>query len=91
MLWLEESSRHLDHPFFIAEEISGFQASPQVLLSGHHKDIEAWRRRESLRATLGARPEMIRAARADGRLTVRDEKDLRELAQMGAAESESAA
>jgi aminoglycoside phosphotransferase (APT) family kinase protein len=34
MLWLEESSRALDHPFFIAEEISGHQASPQMLFSG---------------------------------------------------------
>ena len=34
MLWLEESSRALDHPFFIAEEIAGHQASPQVLFSG---------------------------------------------------------
>jgi aminoglycoside phosphotransferase (APT) family kinase protein len=34
MLWLEESSRHLDHPFFIAEELAGHQASPQVLFSG---------------------------------------------------------
>ncbi|HEX7948355.1 MAG TPA: phosphotransferase family protein [Phenylobacterium sp.] len=34
MLWLEETSRHLDHPFFIAEEIAGHQASPQVLFSG---------------------------------------------------------
>ena len=34
MLWLEEASEALDHPFFIAEEICGFQASPQMLLSG---------------------------------------------------------
>ena len=34
MVWLEESSRPLDHPFFIAEEIAGHQASPQVLFSG---------------------------------------------------------
>lgn len=34
MLWLEEDPRHLDHPFFIAEEVAGFQASPQVLFSG---------------------------------------------------------
>jgi aminoglycoside phosphotransferase (APT) family kinase protein len=34
MLWLEEDPRHLDHPFFVAEEIAGFQASPQMLLSG---------------------------------------------------------
>jgi tRNA (guanine37-N1)-methyltransferase len=81
----------LDGPHYTRPEQWRERAVPQVLLSGHHKDIEAWRRRESLRATLGARPEMIRAARADGRLTGRDEKDLRELAQMGAAESESAA
>jgi aminoglycoside phosphotransferase (APT) family kinase protein len=31
MLWLEEESQALDHPFFIAEEIAGFQASPQLL------------------------------------------------------------
>jgi aminoglycoside phosphotransferase (APT) family kinase protein len=34
MLWLEEDSGPLDHPFFIAEELAGFQASPQVLFSG---------------------------------------------------------
>lgn len=39
MLWLEEDSGPLDHPFFIAEEICGFQASPQVLLSGAHDAI----------------------------------------------------
>ena len=33
MLWLEEGSEALDHPFFVAEEISGFQASPQVLFA----------------------------------------------------------
>jgi aminoglycoside phosphotransferase (APT) family kinase protein len=34
MLWLEEEDAALDHPFFIAEEIAGFQASPQMLFSG---------------------------------------------------------
>src|SRR5438270_5441289 len=31
MLWLEEGSEALGHPFFIAEELSGFEASPQTL------------------------------------------------------------
>jgi aminoglycoside phosphotransferase (APT) family kinase protein len=31
MLWLEEEDAALDHPFFIAEEIAGFEASPQLL------------------------------------------------------------
>lgn len=34
MLWLEEADDALDHPFFVAEEICGFEASPQLLLSG---------------------------------------------------------
>ncbi len=34
MLWLEENSAALDHPFFIAEELHGYQAAPQMLLSG---------------------------------------------------------
>jgi aminoglycoside phosphotransferase (APT) family kinase protein len=39
MLWLEEASEALDHPFFVAEEIAGFQASPQVLLSGAYEAV----------------------------------------------------
>ena len=31
MLWLEEGSGPLDHPFFLAAEIEGFQASPALL------------------------------------------------------------
>lgn len=34
MLWLEEDDGPLDHPFFIAEELAGFQAAPQMLFSG---------------------------------------------------------
>ena len=33
MLWLEEADGPLDHPFFIAEEIAGFQASPALLFA----------------------------------------------------------
>ena len=81
----------LDAPHYTRPEVWRGRTVPQVLLSGHHRDIEAWRRREALQATLGSRPEMIRAARAEGRLTARDERDLRELAQMGAAGGTSAA
>jgi len=31
MLWLEEADAALDHPFFVAEEIAGFQAAPGLL------------------------------------------------------------
>jgi tRNA (guanine37-N1)-methyltransferase len=81
----------LDGPHYTRPESWRGRAVPAVLMSGHHADIEIWRRREALRATLRDRPDLIRAARAEGRLTARDESDLRELAQMGAAESESAA
>jgi len=37
MLWLEEADAALDHPFFIAEEIAGFQASPQMLFAGGYE------------------------------------------------------
>jgi aminoglycoside phosphotransferase (APT) family kinase protein len=33
MLWLEQDPQHLDHPFFIAEEITGFESSPMALLA----------------------------------------------------------
>lgn len=81
----------LDGPHYTRPEVWREQSVPQVLLSGHHRDIEAWRRREALQATLSNRPDLLRQARAEGRLTARDESDLRELAQMGAAASRSAA
>lgn len=81
----------LDGPHYTRPEVWREQSVPQVLLSGHHRDIETWRRREALQATLSNRPDLLRQARAEGRLTARDESDLRELAQMGAATSRSAA
>ena len=35
---------------------------PDVLLSGNHAEIEKWRRREALKATLGKRPELLETA-----------------------------
>jgi len=39
MLWLEEDSSALDHPFFIAEELSGFQAAPALLFGGAYEAV----------------------------------------------------
>jgi aminoglycoside phosphotransferase (APT) family kinase protein len=39
MLWLEEDDGPLDHPFFIAEELAGFQAAPQMLFSGAYDAV----------------------------------------------------
>lgn len=49
---------------------------PEVLLSGHHADIAAWRRRQSLELTARRRPDVLAAARAAGLLTPDDEKHL---------------
>jgi tRNA (guanine37-N1)-methyltransferase len=48
---------------------------PPVLLSGHHRDIERWRRREALARTLDRRPEML----TEAGLGPDDETLLREL------------
>jgi len=48
---------------------------PEVLLSGHQKKIDEWRRRESLRRTLNRRPDMLRQAD----LTEEDTRVLEEL------------
>ena len=46
---------------------------PAEMLSGHHAEIERWRREQRLALTLVRRPELLEAARAKGRLTPRDE------------------
>ena len=48
---------------------------PEVLLNGDHAKIRAWRRRESLRATLHFRPDLLETAG----LTKEDRKILKEL------------
>lgn len=54
---------------------------PAVLLSGHHVQIERWRRDQSLAITARRRPDLIAAARAAGRLSAADEKTLKALAR----------
>jgi tRNA (guanine37-N1)-methyltransferase len=39
---------------------------PDVLLSGHHAEIERWRRRESLRLTAERRPELLNQVNLSG-------------------------
>ncbi len=51
---------------------------PAVLLSGHHGQIERWRREQRLALTQRLRPDLIAAARAAGRLSPADERFLRE-------------
>jgi len=75
----------LDCPHYSRPEVlatrEGPLAVPPVLLSGHHAQIERWRREQSLRLTALRRPDLIAAARAAGRLSAADEKILQALVQ----------
>jgi tRNA (guanine37-N1)-methyltransferase len=67
----------LDHPHYTRPaEFRGMQV-PDVLLSGNHDAIMKWRRRESLRATLIKRPDLLETAD----LSDEDRKVLQELKQ----------
>ncbi|CAN7299809.1 MULTISPECIES: tRNA (guanosine(37)-N1)-methyltransferase TrmD [unclassified Variovorax] len=66
----------LDCPHYTRPEQWKGEGVPPVLLSGHHVQIERWRRDQRLAITLQKRPELIEAARAAGRLSPVDEKVL---------------
>ena len=55
---------------------AGAAAVPTPLLSGHHAQIARWRRCQSLEITAHRRPDLIVAARRQGRLTAADEQFL---------------
>lgn len=69
----------LDCPHYTRPEVWRGQAVPQVLLSGHHGQIERWRRDRRLELTWRERPDLIETARAAGRLDGTDERVLASL------------
>jgi tRNA (guanine37-N1)-methyltransferase len=71
----------LDAPHYTRPEDWRGRPVPAVLMSGHHADIAAWRRRQALLATARQRPDLLAKARAEGHLSARDEQDLRDIAQ----------
>ena len=72
----------LDCPHYSRPEVFEDLPVPPVLMSGHHKNIERWRRDRSLEITARRRPELITAARAAGRLSKADERFLAQLADL---------
>jgi tRNA (guanine37-N1)-methyltransferase len=71
----------LDCPHYTRpEEYEGLRV-PDVLLSGHHAEIEQWRRREALRNTAAKRPDLIERARRNKMLSRADEAWLASLAK----------
>ncbi|AZG12268.1 MULTISPECIES: tRNA (guanosine(37)-N1)-methyltransferase TrmD [Cupriavidus] len=70
----------LDCPHYTRpEEYEGVRV-PDVLLGGHHAEIEKWRRQQALANTARKRPDLIEAAREQGLLSKADEKYLSTLA-----------
>jgi tRNA (guanine37-N1)-methyltransferase len=52
----------LEYPQYTRPRDLNGQTVPEVLLNGDHAKIRAWRRRESLRATLRFRPDLLEKA-----------------------------
>jgi len=65
----------LDYPSYTKPEEFEGKKVPEVLLSGHHAEIEKWRRKEALKRTLYRRPDLL--AKAD--LIEEDRKLLEEI------------
>jgi tRNA (guanine37-N1)-methyltransferase len=63
----------LDCPHYTRPENWSGKLVPDVLLSGHHVNIERWRREQRLAITARLRPELIQNARQSGRLSTADE------------------
>lgn len=63
----------LDCPHYTRPEVWNEQEVPAALLSGHHSNIERWRRDQRLRITAEHRPELIEQARKQGLLNAKDE------------------
>ena len=62
----------LEYPQYTRPEVYEGKTVPQVLLSGHHKNIESWRREQSIRRTLERRPDLLE----DASLTLKEQKFL---------------
>ncbi len=75
----------LDCPHYTRPEEWAGRRVPAELLSGHHAQIERWRRERRLEATARLRPDLLGAAREAGRLDARDEAYLATLGPAGPA------
>jgi tRNA (guanine37-N1)-methyltransferase len=52
----------LDHPHYTRPAVFRGMAVPEVLSSGHHGEIERWRRTERVTRTLQRRPDLVETA-----------------------------
>ena len=56
----------LEYPQYTRPEVYEGMRVPEVLLSGHHANIERWRREQSLERTLRWRPDLLEKAELTG-------------------------
>ena len=73
----------LEYPQYTRPRDLDGRCVPEVLLSGDHAKIRAWRRRESLAATVRLRPDLLASAKLDDQ----DLKILKELEESCFSES----
>ncbi len=71
----------LEYPQYTRPEVYEGLSVPEVLLSGHHENVEKWRREQSIRRTLEKRPDLIESAR--GTFSKEDLKLLKKLLKEG--------
>lgn len=80
--WGAEEDSHatglLEHPHYTRPAEFRGLGIPDVLTSGHHGEIERWRREESLRRTWQRRPDILETAE----LSKKDKKFLEELKRL---------
>jgi tRNA (guanine37-N1)-methyltransferase len=74
----------LEYPHYTRPAVYRGYPVPEVLLSGHHAEVDRWRRREALRRTRGRRPDLL--AQAD-----LSQADREFLAQLDAEEDQETA
>lgn len=69
----------LDCPHYTRPEEYEGMIVPPILKSGHHAEIEKWRRQQALQATVKKRLDLVDKARVAGLLSATDEMFLRSL------------
>lgn len=56
---------YLEYPQYTRPEVFLGKRVPEVLLSGHHANIEKWRREQSIINTRNKRPDLIKEERSN--------------------------
>ena len=69
----------LEYPQYTRPEVFLGESVPEVLLSGHHANIDAWRRQQSLLRTRIRRPDLLEEAIRTGLVTEKEKNWLKSL------------